>query len=45
MLAELVIGVAIGYIPCELARFLCFRMHSPEEDVDNFGQDMAPEEV
>jgi hypothetical protein len=45
MLVELIVGVGIGYIPCESVSFLFFCAHSFLEDVDNFGQDMALESV
>jgi hypothetical protein len=45
MLAELIIGIGIGYIPCELDLFLFFCVHSPGENVDNFGWDIAPKDV
>jgi len=38
MLIELIVGVAIGYIPCELVPFLFFvHARSSTTDVDNFG--------
>jgi hypothetical protein len=43
MLVELIVGVAIGYIPCELVPILSFgHARSSTADVDNFGLDIPP---